>query len=483
MKRAIAAALLTIATPLLAGSQVTASHAAISTPLPAATQVGLEILKRGGNAIDAAVAAELVLGGIGGGGFLIYFDAKSGAVWTLDFREVSPVDAKSDTKLHAATPGFLAGLAAMHEKFGSLKWRSLVEPAIAGAREGSRADLAATLMRIAEFGARDFYNGAMAERFITAAKSGGAAIGHRDLHDYAPVWRAPIRIRFGDYDIFAASPPSSGGLVIGEVLNIIGGLDLAASGFQSVKSLHLLAEAERRASIDRAKYLGDPTNARIPYRDLLSAERAAVWRGSIKVDAATATASLTEPGGQAPLPVPAAAATPDRRGRLSSIAIADAAGNVVSLTTSGGGEFVVPGLGFVLNDAMNDFGASSTPNRFSTGKRPVTSMSPAIVLRNGRPFLALGDNPTTVVQVFVNAGVYKQPLYDAVAAARYQHAEDDQIEYEQALAPKATIDALNAMGHGVVGRESIGDVQALMFSGGRIIAVADPRHSGAAGGY
>ena len=162
MKLAGAVVLLTIATPLLAGSQVSASHAALATPHPGATRVGVSILERGGNAIDAAVAVALVLSvvqpetaSIGGGGYLMYFDAKSGAVWSLDFREVSPIEAKSDTTLHAATPGFLAGLDAMHKKFGALKWRALVEPAAAAAREAAKGDLAATLLRTAELGARE----------------------------------------------------------------------------------------------------------------------------------------------------------------------------------------------------------------------------------------------------------------------------------------------------------------------------------------
>jgi gamma-glutamyltranspeptidase/glutathione hydrolase len=493
MRTAIAAALLTIATPLFAGSQVTAAHAALSTSSPLATKAGLGILERGGNAVDAAIAVALVLGvvqpqsgGIGGGGFLVYFDAKSGAVWTLDFREVSPIEAKGDTKLHAATPGLLAGLEAMHKKLGTRPWRELVEPSIVASREATKSELTATLTRIAELGARVFYDGAMVEPFIAAVKNGGGTIGHRDLHDYAPVWRAPIRLRFGDYDIFAPAPPSTGGLLIGEALEMISGLDLAASGFQSVKSLHLLAEVERRASMDSAKYAGDPRNARIPYRDLLSAERAAAWRSSIKADKPTPTIALAEPGSSAPAPL----VPPIAGERFSSaFVVTDASGNVAAMSTSCGGEFVVPGLGFVLNDAMNDFGGSTETNAFDSGKRPATSLTPAIVLKNGRPYLALGSAggatvPTTVLQVLVNALLYKKPLYDAVAAARvHQQANPDQIEYERTLAQKAAIDALNAMGHGVAARDSIGDVQALMFERGKILAVADPRHGGAAGGY
>jgi len=478
MKRALA--LLVIATPLFAGSQVTATHAAIATSSRIATQAGLNVLKRGGNAIDAAIASAFVLGvvqpqaaGMGGGGFLVYFDAKSGAIWTLDFREVSPVEAKSDAKLHAATPGFLAGLDAMHTKFGTQGWRELIAPAIALAREQTKNELAATMTRIADTGVKNFYSGAIAERFIDAVKSGGGAIGHRDLRDYTPMWRAPIRIRFGDYDIFAPAPPSSGGLVIGETLNIIGAYDLTATGFQSVKTLHLLTEAQRRASIDERKAVGDPANARIPYRDLLSPDHANTWRASIKSDKVTSTIMLTDSVGQTRMSGPHA-----------TIAIIDAAGNVAAMTTTNGGEFIVPGFGFVLNDAMTEFSTSGI-NEFASSKRPATPVSPAIVLKNGRPYIALASaGLTTALQVIVNSIVFKKALYDSVAAARYhQESDPDQIEYEKSLAPKATIDALNAMGHGVLARESIGDVQALQFERGKIFAVADPRHGGAAGGY
>lgn len=483
MRGGVAAALLALAMPL-AASQVTAAHAALATSSPIATQAGLNILKRGGNAIDAAVAVALVLGvaqpeatGIGGGGSLVYFDARTGAVWTLDFREVSPLEATRATKLRAGTPGFLAGLDAMHKKFGTIAWRELVAPAIAVARESSKSELAATLTRIAEAGAHDFYRGAIAEQLITAVKAAGGEIGHRDLREYEAIWRAPIRIRFGDYDIFAPSPPSSGGIIIGEVLNIIGSTNLAKSGWQSTSTIHFLAEAERRASIDATKYIADPANVRIPYRDLLSIERANTWRASIRADVVTPTVTLTEPG-----------ATPTEAPHTTHFTIADMSGNVAAVTTSiGGGTVIIPGLGFPLNDALSDFTADT--NAFATRKRPATSEAPTLVLKNGRAFLALGSSggaaiPTTVLQVLINTIVFRKSLADAVAAPRYhQQALPDQIEFEETRAPRATINALNAMGHAVVARPSIGDVYALMFDRGKIIAVADPRHGGAAGGY
>jgi gamma-glutamyltranspeptidase/glutathione hydrolase len=277
------------------------------------------------------------------------------------------------------------------------------------------------------------------------------------------------------------------------VLNIAGTFDLAKSGFQTPRSLHLMAEAERRAYLDRNKYLGDPASTRIPYRELLSAERAAQWRSSINPDRATATVTLAEPGGT----------TLAEGNHTTHFTIVDGEGNIAAVTTTlndnFGSGFVVPGLGFLLNDEMDDFAAApgkpnhsglvqGSANAIEPGKRMASSMSPTIVLRNGKPFLALGTRggptiPTSVLQVFLNVTVYKKSLYDAVAAPRYHHqALPDQISYERA-APLATITALAAMGHGTVSRDDIGDVQAILFDRGKIVAVADPRGSGAAGGY
>jgi gamma-glutamyltranspeptidase/glutathione hydrolase len=321
----------------------------------------------------------------------------------------------------------------------------------------------------------------------------GGKLSHGDFREYAPVWRAPIRVTFRDCDIYLMPPPAAAGLVIGEALNILGGYDLPAAGFQTPKALHLIAEAERRAYVDRNKYLGDPATVRIPYRELLSETRAVAWRSSINPDRVTPTVTLAEPG-----------SNPAVEGEHTThFTIADAEGNVAALTTTlndnFGSGFIVPGLGFFLNNEMDDFTpAPGKPNRYGLiqgtanaiepRKRMASSMSPTIVLKKGKPYLALGTRggptiPTSVLQVLLNVIVYQKPLYEAIAAPRYHHqATPDQIYYERS-APRATIDALNAMSHSVVQRDDIGDIHALMFEGGRIIAVADPRDAGAAGGY
>jgi len=535
VKRALAVAVL-VAMPALA-SQVTAKTAALSTAHPLTTRIGLAVLQRGGNSIDASVAVAFALavvhpqaGNLGGGGFLTYYDASTHAVWTLDFTEVAPLAATRDMFAQdakaartgaraAAIPGAVAGLEAMHRKFGSRPWKELLEPAIALARDGFNAgaeltsdaanakvtlpglaadgkltqpELAATLQRIADNGAKDFYEGDVAKKLVEGVRAAGGIFGFRDLREYKPVWRAPLKLHFGAFDIYTVAPPSGGGIVIGEALNILADDDLVAAGFQTPKALHLIIEAERRAYIDRNKYLADPFTARIPYRELLSRKRAEQWRKTIDPVRAVATNMLTEPG-----------ALVTEGEHTTHFTIADANGNIAAVTTSLGDNFgsgfLAPGLGFFLNNAMDDFTvASNTANRdglqqgganaIEPAKRRASSMSPTIILRNDKPYLAIGTRggpaiPTTILQVFLNVAIYGKSLPDAVDAPRYHHQGLPEDVLCETAAPAKTIDMLNAMGHGIVRREAIGDVHAILFEKGRMIAVADSRRGGAAGGY
>jgi gamma-glutamyltranspeptidase/glutathione hydrolase len=473
---------LILASNAFAGSQVTATHAAIATSSPAATQIGLRVMRDGGNAIDAAVAVSFALAvlepkstGLGGGGFLTYFDAETGGVWTLDFREAAPAAAKRPatgafTGAHAAAvPGFVAGLDAMHARFGSRPWRELTAPAQRLAKE----DFAKTLQRLGDQGAHDFYDGEIANKLVATG-----AFSFRDLRDYKAIWRAPVRITFRGADIYTVAPPAAGGLVLGEILKIVSGLDLSRPNY-----VHLLMEAERRAAIDRDKYLADPSANRVPLHDLLSDERAALWRASIDANRVTPTVALADPG---------AVATPPSH--TTHISIVDAHGNVVALTTSVGDEagtgFNVPTLGFALNDSMNDFSTTpGTTNSLAAGNRPASPLSPVIVLRAGKPLLAIGTPggatiPTTIAQILLDLLVFNRTPADAIGAPRYsQQAVPEEIAYEQNRAPQPVIDALLAMGHGVRAREPIGDVQAIWISGGKLLAISDARHGGAAGGY
>ncbi|GAC1430321.1 MAG: gamma-glutamyltransferase [Thermoanaerobaculia bacterium] len=541
-----------------AGSTVVATTAALSTASPYATSVGLSVLKRGGNAVDAAVAVAFALavahpqaGNLGGGGFLVYYDARTKGVWTLDFREIAPAASKRDMFLlpdgkvspdirtggrSVAVAGTVSGLAAAHERFGSRPWKELLAPAVAMAREGVRVDaqlasdlaaakkdrnidsfagtqamffpggvqlqagaklvqpeLGSTIEIIATLGPAGFYGGDIATHIVEAARITGGVVSFRDLREYKPIWRAPLKLQFGEYALYTVAPPSAGGVVLAEALNILAGYDLGAAGFQTPRAIHLEIEAERRAAIDRNRYVGDPAMSRIPYRDLLSSQRAAQWRASIDPKRSTPTVMLTEP-----------ATTIAEGNHTTHFSIADAEGNIVALTTTLNDNFgsgvLVPGGGFFLNNSMDDFSAGpgtanryglvqSSVNAIEPGKRMTSSMTPAIVFEHDRPYLVLGTRggptiPTTLLQVLLNVIVYRKSLAEAIAAPRYHHqGVPEDILFEEGRAPKMLLESLAAMGHGARARDPIGDVHALQFSGGRIIAVADPRGGGAAGGY
>ena len=558
MKRWIAAVVATLAASTVhAGSQVVANKAALSTVSPIATKVGLNVLRNGGNAIDAAVAVSFALavvhpqaGNLGGGGFLMYYDAAAKGIWALDYREVAPRAATRDMYLSpdgtinrsiqvgplaGGVPGTVSGLGAMHARFGSRPWRELLAPAISLARDGHlverelalalkgessersieqfastaaiffpdkkpvaeqtklvQPELAATLDRIAVGGAADFYKGELAKRIVNGIRAHGGIIAFRDLREYEPVWRAPIRIHYEDHDIYTMPPPSAAALIIGETLAILSGYELRKLGFQTPEAIHLQIEAERRAYIDRIRVLGDPATARIALGELLSAARAEAWRKTITPNRITSTASLGE-GTQL-----------IEGNHTTHFSIADEQGNVAAITTTlnddFGSGFVVPGCGFFLNNEMDDFSAApGKPNRYgmpqsnanaiAPGKRMASSMSPTIVMKDGKPLIALGTLggptiPTTVLQVLINVITYGKTLDEAIAAPRFHHqAWPDEIRYERVLAAQETVDALSNMGHPMTMRDAIGDVHALMFRDGKIFAVADPRHGGAAGGY
>jgi gamma-glutamyltranspeptidase / glutathione hydrolase len=490
-------------------------------------------------------------GNIGGGGFLVYYEKATDSVWTLDYREVSPAAAtrsmylddegkpKSQAStvgpLAAAVPGTIAGLAEAHAKFGSRPWRELVEPAVSLAREGFRwraidvthfaeaqknrqierfpstaaiffpegeplgvgtivrqPELAKTLQRIAANGAREFYEGTTARLIVDAMRKDGGIISARDLREYEPTWRAPIRIDYRDYQIFTMAPPSAGGLLLGEMLQILEAYDLESFGRQTPLALHLLSEVARRAYLDRNRYLGDPATTRIPYTALFSPERASGWRSSIDLSRATPTASLVpESRGAEP-------------GETTHFSIVDEQGNIASVTTTintfFGNGYLVPGAGFLLNSEMDDFTiAPGTPtaygliqsdaNAIGPSRKMASSMTPTIVFRNGEPFLVLGSPgggsiPTTVLQVFLNVTTYGMRIGEAIAAPRFHHqAWPDRILFEEGRASLDLLSTLNQLGHATRAQDTIGDVHALMFQDGKIYAAADARRGGMAGGF
>jgi len=536
-----------------AASEVCGAGGMVVSASAPASAVGAEVLGRGGNAIDAAVAVGFALavtypqaGNIGGGGFLLA-RLETGERVFIDFRECAPLAASRDMYLdslgevvknasligHLASgvPGSVAGLAEAHRRYGSLPWRELVEPAIALARDGfpvtasqagslrnlasyrgrfpglaafarpdgtlleagdtlRQPDLARTLRSIAEGGEDAFYRGAIAELIVAEMRAGGGIMTREDLAGYRPRIREPVRGSYRGYEVISAPPPSSGGVILLEVLNIIEGYDMAASGPRSDESVHRLVEAERRAYLDRSLYLGDPDFWSNPVEMLLSKERSAELRSSI---GRTATSSSA---------LGAAAAADREKRETTHYSIVDASGNAVAVTTtlndSYGSRVVVRGGGFLLNNEMDDFSirpgvpnlyglVGGEANAIAPRKRMLSSMAPTILLKDGRVVLVVGTPGggtiiTTIAQVIVDMIDYGMSLEEAVNAPRYHHQWlPDRISAERDAFPPALEEALRARGHSIETRkEPIGSVQAIWCNNGAACGVSDPRGDGAA---
>lgn len=520
-----------------------------------AARVGADVLARGGNAVDAAVATGFALavtypraGNIGGGGFMLVHLADGRDV-AIDYRETAPAaatrdmflgaDGKPDTAksrdsaLGIGVPGTVAGLALALENYGSGKFTlaDLVTPAIDLARDGfpldddgadtlpewhrrlarwpssvaifSRPDgtplregdllvqhdLAATLEAIAAQGIRGFYEGAVAEKLAVGIRSAGGIITTDDLKSYIPAIREPVRGNYRGFDIVSMPLPSSGGTVLVETLNILEGFNLAALPQASPASLHLLIESMKRAYADRARYLGDPAFVSAPVAALVSKEYAAKQRAGIDPTRATPWTDALD------------ALPPRREGdNTTHFSVIDAQGNAVSNTTtlnfSYGLGLVAEGTGVMLNNELDDFtaapGASNAyglvgfeANLPGPGKRPLSSMSPTIVLKDGRVVLVTGSPGgsriiSTVLQVVVNALDYRLDIAAAVAAPRLHHQWlPDEVRIERGF-PAATLDALRAMGHMV--REPMGQTSAnsIAVVGDTMRGAPDPRTRGSA---
>jgi len=433
---------------------VTGEHAMVVTSHPLASDVGVDILRRGGNAVDAAVAVAFALavvhpvaGNIGGGGFMVV-RTRDGVVRTLDFREAAPsgatrsmyVDSAGNVlrssltgHLSVGVPGTVAGLFEAHRQLGHLPWNELVEPAVRLARDGhtldgvrsrqinreaerlarfaaSRAqflangeapppgtrfvqgDLARTLQLIADSGAQVFYQGSIAELIVQEMARGGGLITRDDLARYQVKWRDPIGITYRGYTIYTMPPPSGGGVTLAEILNVMEGY-APLPPFGSARLMHLQTEAMRRAYADRNAYLGDPDFVDVPLARLLSKSHADTLRGDIDPQRAT--------------PSPAAGGAHSEGTETTHYSVVDADGNAVSCTTTLNNDFgsavTVAGAGFLLNDEMDDFmTAPGRPNLFglvqgeanaiAPGKRMLSAMTPSIVLApNGALLLVLGS--------------------------------------------------------------------------------------------
>jgi len=518
-----------------------------------ASEAGAQVLREGGTAVDAAVATAFALavvhpaaGNLGGGGFLLSRPA-SGPATFLDFREAAPAtahprmwlkeDGAYDEARHheslaaVGVPGTVAGLRAAWKREGRLSWARLLRPAIRLAREGFvlsenqaaslekqlpefrkhpptlaqfsregeplkvgdrlvQRDLARTLERLAKDWT-DFYRGATARLILRDMEAGGGLLRAADLQAYRPRWRQPLRGSYRGVEVLAAPPPSSGGQVLIEALNVLEGYDLKASGPASATTIHLASEALRRAFADRAQFLGDPAfNGDLPLARLLSKEHAAALRKTIRADHASASA-------------PDRFTWPADRPDTTHLSVLDRKGNAVSLTytleDSYGLKRIVPGAGFLLNNELGDFNAGpgltdatgligTVPNLAQPGKRPLSSMCPVILVAEGKVLLVSGSPggrtiPSTVLNTVLNVVDFGLDARSAVDAPRFHHQWlPDRIQVEADL-PAATQAALKVMGHALKEVKKQGCAQVILVRDSHVEGAADIRRwpdSGAA---
>jgi gamma-glutamyltranspeptidase/glutathione hydrolase len=500
-----------------------------------ASQVGVEIMMNGGNAVDAAVAAAFALavvhpaaGNIGGGGFLLVRPA-AGKTAVYDFREMAPAaatptmflangvydpDRHHRSHLAVGVPGTVAGLQMAWMDYGRLPWKSLLQPAIGLAREGfmvsdglarslrevlpqmkrypasiaqfsrggvpfemgdvlKQPDLARTLERIAEKGSKEFYGGETAELIVKEMQANGGLITLDDLRHYWIYRRPPLQGSYRGYEVLSVPPPSSGGVVLLECLNVLEDLDLPGMGVGSSRYVHYVSEALRRAFADRARYLGDPGQVQeMPVQRLVSKEYAAQLRKTIREDRASASS-------------PTSFEWPAESEETTQVSVVDAERNAVSLTYTledgYGSKIVVPGAGFLLNNEMGDFNAGpgltddtgligTPPNLAAPGKRMLSSMTPTILTREGWPYLVVGSPggrtiPSTVLLTILNVIDFGMNAQEAVDQPRFFHQWlPDRIHVEKHGFSADTVQALVARGHKVVEIDKQGVVEAILVN-------------------
>ncbi|MFT5698429.1 MAG: gamma-glutamyltranspeptidase/glutathione hydrolase [Desulforhopalus sp.] len=516
-----------------------------------ATTSAQEVLKNGGNAIDAAVTAAFSLavtqprsGNIGGGGFMLISSEKKDDVVAIDYREKAPSKATVDmfldkdgnadsnvsryTHLAAGVPGSVAGLAMALEQYGTISLQEAIAPAIKLAQEGFivtprfsdglkakeemlkkwpstakifykadgsyyepgdlfiQKDLAATLTRISENGAKEFYEGKTAELLVAEMAKHVGLITMEDMKHYTPGFRTPVHGTYRGYDIYSMSPPSSGGIHVVQILNILEGYPIGEYGHNSAQTIHVMAEAMKRAYADRSYYLGDEDFVKVPLKALTSKKYAEGQRSEIKPNLATPSKTIA-PG----------VVVPYESNETTHFSIVDKFGNAVSNTYtinfSYGSGIVVEGAGFLLNNEMDDFSAKpgvpnaygllgGEANKIEPNKRMLSSMSPTIVKQEGKNFLVTGSPGgsriiTTTLQVIMNVIDHGLNIQSSVAAPRIHHQWlPDEIRVEEGLSPD-TEKALTEMGHTVKQKSSMGAIQSIMIKDGMMYGGADPRRS------
>jgi gamma-glutamyltranspeptidase/glutathione hydrolase len=530
-----------------------AAHGMVASDQYLASQAGADVLKKGGNAVDAAVATSLVLSvvrnqstGIGGGGFMVFHSAKGENV-VIDYREVAPAKASRDmyldkdnkpvpglsTKGYKAVgvPGNLAGLDYVLKKYGTMKLKDLMQPAIRYAQLGYPADqhftaaskavsekgppaelkkiyfpngpkkvgdiqknpeLAATLWQISEKGVNEFYKGAIAKKIADAMQKNGGLITMADLANYKPKIRKPLTGTYHGYDIITMPPPSSGGAVLLEILNIMEPYNLGwnSTGFESSRHIHLVTEAMKHAYADRAEYMGDPDFVSIPVDMMISKDHAAKLRAKIDENK---TFSREYYGSKT---------VSDDHG-TTHYSVIDKAGNIVSATetvnTYFGSQVVIPGTGILLNNEMDDFSIQpGVPNSFGLignsknaiqpGKKPLSSMTPTIILKDKKPFMVVGASggPRIIsgtMQAIMNVIDFGMNAEEAVSAPRFHHQWVPEKLYIEKEMPLDVRENLSKKGHELALGEAENAVQAIVIKDGKITGASDPRKGGFPEGY
>ena len=530
----------------------------VVTTHPLATEIGLSILKKGGNAIDAAIAVNFALavchpsaGNIGGGGFLVYRNAQ-GKVFALDYREKAPLASSKDMYLDASgnvipekssigvfsvgVPGTVAGMEAMHRKFGSLPWKELIQPAIDIARQGHvltfrearglnanksdfinqnkgnsylinpnhmdwkkddiliQEDLANTLERILRDKSKGFYQGKTAELIISEMKRHNGIITQKDLDTYKPIWRKPIVQSYKNFQIIGMPPPSSGGIALAQLMGMVKKYPLSKWGASSDSTVQLMIEAERRVFADRAKWLGDPDFIKVPVKPLLDTTYIKSRISSMDFTKATLSSDISAgqfPGYESP--------------ETTHYSIVDAAGNAVSITTtlnnSFGSKVFVGGAGFLLNDEMDDFSAKagapniyglvgSKANEIQPMKRMLSSMTPTIITQNGQLKMVVGTPGgstiiTSVFQVVLNVLEFGMNMQQAVEYPRFhQQWKPEPTRIEANRLSSVQMERLKQKGYEFSNSASIGLVEGiLVLPSGKLQGGADSRGDDTALGH
>lgn len=528
---------------------VRAQNGMVASVDAAATRVGVSVLKQGGNAVDAAVAVGYALavthpqaGNLGGGGFML-IRLKDGRTTAIDFREMAPAAASRDMFLDAqgnpdgkksltshlasGTPGTVAGLSMALEKYGTMSLDKVIAPAITLAKEGFivndaladdlktygsevlpqhanskaifwkdgeplkkgerlvQANLAKSLTLIAKEGPDAFYKGAIADQIADEMKKNGGLISKADLAAYRAVERQPVSGDYRGYQVYSMPPPSSGGIHIIEILNILSQFDMHQYGFGSADAMQLMAEAEKRAYADRSEYLGDPDFVKVPWQALTSKEYAKSLAAEIDINKAKPSSEI-RPGKLAPY----------ESNQTTHFSVVDKAGNAVAVTytlnTTFGTGIVAGNTGIIMNNEMDDFSAKpGVPNVYGLvggeanavgpKKRPLSSMSPTIVVKNGQTWLVTGSPGgsriiTTVLQMVVNTIDFGMNVAEATSAPRFHHQWlPDELRVEKGFSPD-TLKLLAQKGQKVVVKPAMGSTQSIMIGpDGMLYGASDPR--------